>query len=74
MSQWHKMKSKNIVNLKFTGMIVAIGLSNLQYVDLNSGRNLFVLGTSLLIGMAIPEWISNNEGVIQTGELVDIIQ
>lgn len=33
------------------GLIVAIGLSNLQYIDLNSERNLFIIGfaNSLLL-------------------------
>ena len=33
------------------GMIIAVGLSNLQFVDLNSTRNLFVLGFSLFFAM-----------------------
>ena len=33
------------------GMIAAVGLSNLQFVDLNSSRNLFILGFSLFFGL-----------------------
>jgi len=33
------------------GIIIAVGLSNLQFVDLNSTRNLFVLGFSLFFGL-----------------------
>ena len=33
------------------GTIAAVGLSNLQFVDLNSTRNLFVLGFSMFIGL-----------------------
>ena len=33
------------------GMITAVGLSNLQFVDLNSTRNLFVIGFSLFFAM-----------------------
>ena len=33
------------------GMITAVGLSNLQFVDLNSTRNLFVVGFSLFFAM-----------------------
>ena len=33
------------------GMITAVGLSNLQFVDLNSSRNLFILGFSLFFGL-----------------------
>ena len=33
------------------GMIAAVGLSSLQFVDLNSSRNLFILGFSLFFGL-----------------------
>jgi len=33
------------------GMITSVGLSNLQFVDLNSTRNLFVLGFSIFFGL-----------------------
>lgn len=51
------------------GFILAVGLSNLQYVNLNSSRNLFVLGFSFFTGMCIPAWIKNekNLGAIDTG-------
>ncbi|KAL7635610.1 UNVERIFIED_CONTAM: hypothetical protein RMT77_014679 [Armadillidium vulgare] len=53
-------------------IITAVGLSNLQVVDLNSSRNLFVLGISLFFGLAIPEWVGNNSELIKTGsEIVD---
>ena len=51
----------------YLGMVVAIGLSQLQYVDLNSSRNLFIIGFSFLVGLSIPEWIKSNPGVISTG-------
>lgn len=53
------------------GMITAVGISNLQFVDLNSSRNLFILGFSLVFGMALPYWLSReeNKDVIQTGLL-----
>ncbi|MFC5970246.1 uracil-xanthine permease family protein [Halomarina salina] len=40
------------------GQIVAVGLSNLKYVDLDSSRNLFVLGTAIFVGLAIPEYMA----------------
>ncbi|XP_053575209.1 solute carrier family 23 member 2-like [Bombina bombina] len=49
------------------GMIAAVGISNLQYVDLNSSRNLFVLGFSLFSGLVIPTWLNENPGAISTG-------
>lgn len=52
------------------GMITAVGISNLQFVDMNSSRNLFILGFSLVFGMALPYWLSReeNRNAIQTGE------
>ncbi|CAK8682680.1 unnamed protein product [Clavelina lepadiformis] len=48
------------------GMITAVGISNLQYVDLNSPRNLFIIGFSLFMGLTVPEWMKANRGIIQT--------
>jgi len=42
------------------GMIAAIGLSNLQFVDLNSPRNLFILGFALFMGLSLPEYFGQN--------------
>jgi xanthine/uracil permease len=39
------------------GQIVAVGLSNLKYVDLDSSRNIFTIGIALFAGMAIPQYI-----------------
>jgi xanthine/uracil permease len=41
------------------GQIVAVGLSNLEYVDLNSSRNVFVVGIALFTGLAIPAYMGN---------------
>jgi nucleobase transporter 1/2 len=38
------------------GMIASVGLSNLQFVNLNLGRNLFILGFSLFMGLSMPEY------------------
>ena len=50
------------------GLIVAVGISNLQYVDLNSSRNLFIIGFAFLVGLSIPEWIKANPHAINTGK------
>ncbi|KAJ7997308.1 hypothetical protein DPEC_G00227620 [Dallia pectoralis] len=57
------------------GMITAVGLSNLQSVDLNSSRNLFVLGFSMFFGLMLPNYLDLHPGCIQTGvaELDQII-
>ena len=54
-----------------SGMIAAIGVSNLQYVDLNSSRNICIFGFSLFFGMALPLWMQDDENtsVIKTGTL-----
>ena len=49
------------------GMITAVGLSNLQFIDLNSTRNLFVLGFSLFFSLTLPQWIKKNPGFQLTG-------
>ncbi|XP_045893605.1 solute carrier family 23 member 2 [Micropterus dolomieu] len=49
------------------GMIAAVGISNLQYVDLNSSRNLLILGFSTFSGLVLPTWFHSNPGVIDTG-------
>ena len=38
------------------GMIVAVGLSNLQHVDLNAARNLFVIGFAFFMGLSLPAY------------------
>lgn len=48
-------------------VVSAVGLSNLQFVDLNSSRNLFVLGASLFLGLCIPSWVAENPHAIDTG-------
>ncbi|XP_007556555.1 solute carrier family 23 member 1 isoform X1 [Poecilia formosa] len=49
------------------GMITAVGLSNLQLVDLNSSRNLFVLGFSMFFGLTLPAYLDAHPKVIKTG-------
>jgi len=55
------------VTLSGFGMIISLGLSYLRHVDLCSSRNLVVLAISFSAGMAIPAWMNNNAGVINTG-------
>ncbi|XP_060554543.1 solute carrier family 23 member 2-like, partial [Ruditapes philippinarum] len=49
------------------GMVTAVGLSNLQFVSLQSSRNLVIIGSSLLIGLMAPKYIISNPGCIKTG-------
>ena len=54
------------------GMITAVGLSFLQYVKLESMRNLFVIGTSLFFGMVLPYWVQNNGKEIDVGKISSV--
>ncbi|KAF3819375.1 hypothetical protein GH733_013525 [Mirounga leonina] len=58
------------------GVITAVGISNLQYVDMNSSRNLFIFGFSIYCGLAIPSWVNKNSEMLQTGilQLDQVIQ
>ncbi|XP_071491350.1 solute carrier family 23 member 1-like isoform X2 [Diadema antillarum] len=49
------------------GMVAAVGISNLQFVDLNSPRNLFIIGFSFYVGIAIPDYVVANQVNIKTG-------
>ncbi|XP_078272603.1 xan_ur_permease domain-containing protein [Rhinoraja longicauda] len=51
------------------GIITAVGISNLQFVDMNSSRNIFIFGFSMFAGMVIPNWMNKHPESIQTGVL-----
>jgi len=40
------------------GMIAAVGISNLQLVDLNSSRNLFIIGFAFFMGLSVPSYFN----------------
>ncbi|XP_040857875.1 solute carrier family 23 member 1-like [Ochotona curzoniae] len=58
------------------GIITAVGISSLQYADMNSQRNLCVFGFSVFCGLAVPNWVNRNPEMLQTGlpELDQVIQ
>lgn len=49
------------------GTVAAAGISQLQHIDLNSTRNLFVIGLSLMFGMALPLWLREHPKAIDSG-------
>lgn len=49
------------------GMIASVGLSNLQFIDLNSARNLFILGFAFFMGLSVPEYFSANPLIFEEG-------
>lgn len=54
------------------GMITAFGISALQYVDLKSSRNLYIIGVSLFFPLVLCPWMQKNPNVISTGiEILD---
>ncbi|XP_021359080.1 solute carrier family 23 member 1-like [Mizuhopecten yessoensis] len=55
------------VSIVTFGLLVSIGLSSLQTVNLSSTRNLSVLGTSLYVGLVTSEWLKLNKDSINTG-------
>ncbi|XP_063304703.1 solute carrier family 23 member 2 [Pelobates fuscus] len=55
------------------GMITAVGLSNLQFVDLNSSRNLFVLGFSIFFGLMLPSYLKENPLVTGIAEIDQVL-
>lgn len=46
------------------GMIASVGLSNLQHVDMNSARNLFIVGFAFFMGLSVPEYFANPEHAV----------
>ncbi|XP_060606902.1 solute carrier family 23 member 2-like [Ruditapes philippinarum] len=55
------------------GMVAAVGLSNLQYIDLNSPRNLCILGVSLFFGVSLPLWLQGNDAIHTGSDVFDQI-
>lgn len=54
------------------GLITAFGLSALQYVDLRSSRNLYIVGISLFFPLVLCQWMQKHPGTINTGvEILD---
>ncbi|KAK6183589.1 hypothetical protein SNE40_011041 [Patella caerulea] len=49
------------------GIFIGLILSNLQFIDLNSTRNLAIVGIAILLGLMLPYWAEKNQDVIKTG-------
>ena len=45
------------------GLIAAVGLSNLQFVNMNNSRNLFIIGLSFFAGLSVPAQFNPLVGV-----------
>lgn len=55
------------------GMIAAVGLSNLQFIDLNSVRNLFILGFAFFMGLSVPEYFGSSPLTFEPDWLANIL-
>ncbi|XP_048745000.2 solute carrier family 23 member 2-like isoform X2 [Ostrea edulis] len=49
------------------GMVGAVGISVLQFMDMSSTRNLTILALSMILGLMVPQWLLNNPNSINTG-------
>lgn len=50
------------------GMFIGLIMSNMQYIDMQSSRNLAIIGISVIIGLMIPNWAKNNSRDLETGK------
>jgi hypothetical protein len=46
-------------------------MSNLQYIDMQSTRNLAIIGVSTLLGLMLPFWAKGNAAGINTGIILN---
>ncbi|XP_071815513.1 solute carrier family 23 member 2-like [Apostichopus japonicus] len=49
------------------GMISAIGLANFQHVNMESSRNILVVGISIFVAIGIPGYFDKNPEAVNTG-------
>ncbi|OVE85585.1 uracil-xanthine permease family protein [Natronolimnobius baerhuensis] len=52
--------------------IVAVGIGNLRHVDLESSRNVFIIGFALFVGLAIPAYMGNFETTLEFRDAVGV--
>ncbi|BFY97993.1 hypothetical protein BsWGS_01033 [Bradybaena similaris] len=55
------------VSFLASGLFIGFVMSVLQTIDLNSNRNLAVIGTALMLGLMLPDWVSKSPEAINTG-------
>ena len=52
------------------GIFIGLVMSNLQYIDIHSTRNLAIIGISTLLGLMLPFWAKGNADAIDTGKSI----
>ena len=50
------------------GVLAGVMLSNLQFIDLSSKRNMTIIGMSMLVAMMMPHWVKTTKNPIDTGK------
>ena len=56
------------------GLIAAVGLSNLQFVNLNNARNLFIIGLAFFAGLSFPAHFNANAiNWAEAGKFAEVI-
>jgi xanthine/uracil permease len=56
------------------GLIAAVGLSNLQFVNLNNARNLFIIGIGLFAGLSVPaHFNASHINWAEAGRLAEVL-
>ncbi|CAH2305256.1 solute carrier family 23 member 3 [Pelobates cultripes] len=48
-------------------MALGGGISYFQYADIDSGRNIFIVGFTMFIALLIPRWLEATPGILFTG-------
>lgn len=51
------------------GMVGAVGISVLQFMDMSSTRNLTILALSMILGLMVPQWLLTHPNSINTGKV-----
>lgn len=46
---------------------VGTGVSYFQYTDIDSGRNIFIVGFTMFMGLMVPKWLFGAPGSLTTG-------
>ncbi|XP_060683712.1 solute carrier family 23 member 3 [Hemiscyllium ocellatum] len=61
-----------VLSVTYT-MAVSVGISYFQYTNIDSGRNIFIIGFTMFMALLTPHWFIRNPDYIVTGvESVDI--
>ncbi|XP_076460509.1 solute carrier family 23 member 1-like [Babylonia areolata] len=50
-------------------LLTSMGLSTLTYVDMASNRNLLIIGTALVSGLSVPEFVEQHGDMLETGNV-----